>query len=374
MVLSRFPSVQFISTVWIESTQEPLRCWLRCFARWFCRCWGLRVAEPPPAGYPPALHSHAIENCADGVQGGADIKMHRHRLVRQRLGVIKVDHVAHFLSTSVDKPVMAIKWKFVPHPIEESRFRAEVFRPPLKSVQCGRSGLAGVQSLPSQNFVPAALIHYVVYGNHTWHVILARLPPFPLHSIVKHLLRRINPNWFGFRLVLRCEVAFGNRGGYAGCGEMHPLIRSRQLVWGEHVILRVEFCVAILNRARTSWRVLLRFACTRGCQPGEHGGGVGAGRGDRKFTPPPNVVRPYYRTFTWSHFVRGLEDRNQPNARSLRGRTLQSSPKSKVGLPRERWATSHVTQRSCTLGPGAIGQQRMLVFVLSTQNKVIFLK
>jgi hypothetical protein len=118
----------------------------------------------------------------------------------------------------------------------------------------------------------------------------------------------------------------------------------------------------------------LSVRTTRGRQPGEHGGGVGAGRGDRKFTPPPNVVRPSYRTFTWSHFVRGVEDRNQPNARSLHGRTLQSSPKSKVGLRRERWATSHVTQRSCTLGPGAIGQQRTLVFVLSTQNKVRFLK
>ena len=65
-------------------------------------------------------NKHSVFECRERVKGWPNIEIYGYRLVWLRVTAIVVNYVTYFSTTSVNHPVMTIKWQLVAQPATDS--------------------------------------------------------------------------------------------------------------------------------------------------------------------------------------------------------------------------------------------------------------
>mmetsp|Transcript_6430 Transcript_6430/g.20024 ORF Transcript_6430/g.20024 Transcript_6430/m.20024 type:complete len:262 (+) Transcript_6430:53-838(+) len=154
----------------------------------------LLLPSPPPTKHPHTLQLDAVPCSFEGIQSWAHIKEHADRRARgSGRSAVEIDHVANLFPTAVDYPVVTIKRQCKPKSVKQTGLGAVFSRTPPEALELWCVAHTCVYALPRHDFTPRALVHRVVDVDNGRHVVLPRVPAFPLHGIEEHVLRRVHP-------------------------------------------------------------------------------------------------------------------------------------------------------------------------------------
>ncbi|RNA10785.1 hypothetical protein BpHYR1_020352 [Brachionus plicatilis] len=168
-----------------------------------------------PCGPSPPSSFESIIESTNRVESRSYIQKSEFSISFNWSAIIIINYIPDFFAASIHNPVVAIKWKFISHPIAHpSSWRVIAgFSAKLFKLRC--LTLFIVQRFPLEHLLPSFFIVSIVDVNYVIHIllfdgVLFPSPAFSQHSIPKHLLRWILPLFvFG--------SSFGNCGGNSRC-------------------------------------------------------------------------------------------------------------------------------------------------------------
>jgi hypothetical protein len=134
----------------------------------------------------------------------------------------------NLFAASVHDPVVAVKGQLIPEQAAQPRLRTVVRWSALETYEAGLAAFFLVEILPLQDLFPGLLVDGVVDCQNAAHVVLARAPALPLHGVVKHLFRRIDPTISNDSLLMYWgEIAFWDRRYPSFIWERRSLSKAR---------------------------------------------------------------------------------------------------------------------------------------------------
>jgi hypothetical protein len=86
---------------------------------------------------------------------------------------VKVNHVSHFLTTTINVPIVPIKRQASSKPPTKACERREFVRATAETKERGVTAVIPVQRFPNNDFAPSDLVHSVVSVYHRLHVFFA---------------------------------------------------------------------------------------------------------------------------------------------------------------------------------------------------------